>query len=736
MDNSIIIGLLQNTAILLSFSMLYENLWMKKEASRKLYRKLIIGFILGGIGIVIMFTPWKLGPGLIFDTRSVMLSVSGMFFGGTPTLIAMIITGTTRAIQGGDGVWMGLSVIASSGTIGILWNKFRPGWKKKNYLLELLTMGLIVHLIMAGCTVFLPSAKIWNTLKTIALPLLLIYTPATMLLGMLMLRQSKNWKNRLAKEKLRESERRFNTLLDTGNLVTVILDRKGNILFCNKYLLDISKYSHDEIIGRNWFHVFIPDESRDKINRLFNQIILQKGSARNIESEMLTKDGEILYISWFIMSMKSENPEGKGLVGIGANITGHKQLEIKLKEKNSEIESRNLELTEKNKELILAKQKAEESDYLKSAFLQNMSHEIRTPMNAIIGFSGLLNKKGLTEEKRATYTSIISGNTKQLLAIVNDILTISSIDAKQEKINNSEFSVKELLEELHFTLTPLAAQKNILFKYITHDDIQDYYIYTDKTKLTQILTNLIGNAIKFTSEGAVEFGYLYGTDKHDYGAQQKNRLTFFVKDSGIGIPEEMHEKIFERFRQADSTISARFGGTGLGLSISKAYVEMLGGKIWINSEPGKGSVFNFSLDCIPSISADEPISYSTGNNAESPIILVAEDEKNSFLLLSEILETLSLKFLWAKNGIEAVNLCESNPDIKLVLMDLKMPLMDGFKASEKIKQIRPSLPVIIQSAWIPENEIHHLKENTFDDYIMKPIIEAELRTKIPKFLGK
>jgi hypothetical protein len=138
----------------------------------------------------------------------------------------MIITGTTRAIQGGDGVWMGLSVIATSGTIGILWNKFRPGWKKKNYLVELLSLGLIVHLIMAVCTVFLPSDKIWNTLRTIALPLLLIYTPATMLLGMLMLRQAKNWKNRLAKEKLRESERRFNTLLDTGNLLPLSLTEK------------------------------------------------------------------------------------------------------------------------------------------------------------------------------------------------------------------------------------------------------------------------------------------------------------------------------------------------------------------------------------------------------------------------------------------------------------------------------------------------------------------------------
>jgi LytS/YehU family sensor histidine kinase len=206
MKDSIIIGLLQNTAILLAFSLVYDYLWIKSEGTRNILNKILTGLVIGVIGIILMLTPWILIPGIVFDTRSVMLSVSGLFFGATPTIIAILITGIFRISLGGDGVWMGIAVIVLSGAIGILWNKIRPLWKSSHYIADLVFLGFVVHLVMLGCTIFLPSGQRLSILKTLSVPILSIYPLSTVLLGSLMFRQYKNWQNRKASEKLRESE--------------------------------------------------------------------------------------------------------------------------------------------------------------------------------------------------------------------------------------------------------------------------------------------------------------------------------------------------------------------------------------------------------------------------------------------------------------------------------------------------------------------------------------------------
>jgi PAS domain S-box-containing protein len=728
MDKSIVIGLLQNTAILLAFSMLYENMWMKKEDTRKFSKKVLTGLVLGAIGIVIMYTPWQLSPGIVFDTRSVMLSISGLFFGAVPTSIAMIFTGTLRVIQGGGGMWMGLAVIISAGTIGILWRQLRPEWKQKNYKIELLSLGFVVHLVMALSTMLLPEGRMLVTLKAIALPLLFIYTPATLLLGLLMVKQANNWKNRLAKEKLRESERRFNQLLESGNILTVILDRNGNINFCNNYLLEITQYEYHELKGQNWFETFIPVDSREKLKSIFDKILINKETTRNFESPIIAKNGEIRYISWFSISLRSDKAENRGLASIGVNITEHKHFEIRLKEKNDEIETQNEELIQTNKELLLAKQKAEESDHLKTAFLQNMSHEIRTPMNAVIGFSGLLNKPLLNEEKRKSYTSIIVVSAKQLLSIVDDILTISSLDAKQEKLKITSFSLNHVLDNLYIIYKPQADGKKVSMVYKKALSDHESEIQGDKTKITQILSNLLNNALKFTSVGGIEFGYIIETSKNP------KVIRLYVKDSGIGIYPEMQEKVFERFVQADLSISKQFGGTGLGLAISKAFAELMNGKIWVESEPGKGSAFYLN---IPFVSAyrdqnfDPPVPLTFPGQSS---ILVADDEEYSFMIVEELFYDLKIKIIRARNGREAVEICKADPSIKLVLMDIKMPLLNGHEAAQIIKGFNAKLPIIAQTAYDLDSDIYSFRDTTFDDFIQKPINENELKLKLQKYL--
>jgi len=373
--------------------------------------------------------------------------------------------------------------------------------------------------------------------------------------------------------------------------------------------------------------------------------------------------------------------------------------------------------------LLQAKEHAEESDHLKTAFLQNMSHEIRTPMNAICGFSKMLNKPELSDEKRKSFISIIINSTNQLLSIVTDILTISSVDTKQEKVNIQKVCINSNIVDLLAIFKTQAQNQNISLYAKQQLTDRQSEIFTDNTKITQILSNLITNALKFTHEGFIEFGYNL---KGEF-------IEFYVKDSGIGIKTEMQEKIFERFRQANENINKKYGGTGLGLAISKAFTELLGGKIWVQSELDKGSTFYFTIPYKPVHEIDKTNS-PTEQNENFPTVLVAEDEECNFLLIEELLCDMDLKLIHAKDGKETVEICRTNPKIDLVLMDIKMPIMSGHEAAKLIKEFRPDLAIIAQSAYGLEQEIEKYS-GIFDDYVTKPIDENELQQKIMKYIN-
>lgn len=375
-------------------------------------------------------------------------------------------------------------------------------------------------------------------------------------------------------------------------------------------------------------------------------------------------------------------------------------------------------------ELIIAKEKAEESDHLKTAFLHNISHEVRTPMNAIVGFSGLLSEPNLVSEKRKYYTSIIEQSSEQLLSIINDIISIATIEAGQEIFNEKEIALNSALELLHQKFLPKAQEKNINLnlKHLLPEN--EANILSDSTKLVQVLTNLIGNAIKFTKQGYVNFGYkLLG-----------NEIEFFVEDTGIGIPLDVFDKIFERFRQADNNTAQLFGGSGLGLSISKAYVELMGGKTWLKSELGKGSTFYFNIPYkrVPKESTilKQPVNGKTTGIKTIKTILIAEDEDSNFMLMVELLSPFNVNIIRAFNGLEAVEICKSDQGIDLVLMDMKMPLMNGYDATRQIKSFMPNLPIIGQTAYSTDLDKNKVLECGCNDYISKPINRVLLISKI------
>jgi len=386
-------------------------------------------------------------------------------------------------------------------------------------------------------------------------------------------------------------------------------------------------------------------------------------------------------------------------------------------------------------ELVAAKEKAEESDKLKSAFLANMSHEIRTPMNGILGFSDLLKEPELTGEQQQEYIRIIEKSGARMLNIINDIVDISKIEAGQMKLDIKESNINEQIEYIYTFFKPEVEAKgmNLLMK--TSLPSKEAIIKTDREKVFAILTNLVKNAIKYSEEGVIELGYI----------KNGETLEFYVKDTGIGIPKDRQSAIFERFIQADITDKMARQGAGLGLSITKAYVEMLGGKIWVESQEGVGSTFYFTLPY-----NGEPEEKNVAGNGvtsqEEKIqinpevsglkILIAEDDETSEKLISINVKEFSKEIIEARTGNEAVEICRNNPAIDLILMDIQMPVMSGYEATRQIRQFNKDVVIIAQTAFGLSGDREKAIEAGCNDYISKPIKKDELLVLIQKYFNK
>jgi len=381
-------------------------------------------------------------------------------------------------------------------------------------------------------------------------------------------------------------------------------------------------------------------------------------------------------------------------------------------------------------ELIIARKKAEESDRLKSAFLANLSHEIRTPMNAIMGFTEFLKRPDLESDKRNTFISIVQESGNHLLSIIDDIIEISKIETGQISPHIGNVNIHRCIQDLFNALSVTMPQgKNVKLILELPENDSNITIRTDKVKVCQVLTNLISNAIKYTERGHVIIGYKVNHEDND--------LLLFVKDTGEGIDAKYHHLVFDRFSRIESDLAVRMGGSGLGLAISKAYVEMLGGNIMLQSEPGRGSEFSFTIPLKivrDEESGVEPEAETLKPEGNNELILLAEDEEINFLFFSRLFADKKYRLLRAKNGAEAVDMVRQNPEIRLILMDIKMPVLNGIMAFKQIRQIRPSVPVIAQTAHALPNEEKEIMSGGFDGYITKPIQEQKLFKLIHQLL--
>jgi len=384
--------------------------------------------------------------------------------------------------------------------------------------------------------------------------------------------------------------------------------------------------------------------------------------------------------------------------------------------------------------LIEAKEIAESQESIKGRFLANMSHEIRTPMNSIIGFSELMYRSD-DKDEQSLYLDIIKSSGQFLLNIINDVIDISKIESGQLDIKVQRVDVNELLNELSEIYSTDPRFQSDKVKIITNKplEIGNDLILTDKTRLRQVLSNLMDNAVKYTQVGLIELGYeLVNNDE-----SKPTQIRFYVKDSGVGIPQNQQQLIFDRFHQIREGDVAT--GSGLGLSIVQALVNKLGGEIKLKSEDGKGSEFSFNIPYIQRVANplinSQQVEDVTVPELKGHHILVAEDVDANYKFVSASLRKSNVKLTWVKNGKEAVEAVIKNNDFDLVLMDLRMPVMDGYKASEQIKILQPKIPIIGLSVGSTKGEMEKALEAGCDDYLAKPISIPDFYKKLNFYLN-
>jgi PAS domain S-box-containing protein len=467
------------------------------------------------------------------------------------------------------------------------------------------------------------------------------------------------------------------------------------------------------------YHKYVVKE-RIPFNKEYKIIRINDGAERWMHGT-----GELVY---------DEKGEPVRMHGAIQDITDRKEFEKRLQEKNEDYESVNEELKQTNDELYAAKEKAEESDRLKSSFLANMSHEIRTPMNGILGFVDLLKEPDLEGDQQESYIALIEKSGERMLNIINDIIDISKIEAGLKTIDISESNINEQIEYIYTFFKPEVEAKGLGLSFKNALTANESIIDTDREKVYAILTNFVKNAIKYSDEGIIEIGYL---KKGDF-------LEFYVKDNGVGIPQERHETIFERFIQGGIDEKLAQQGAGLGLAISKAYVEMLGGEIWVESEEGAGSTFRFTLpyDTKPKENAlqKDSLSNAAKNKHTSEVsglkILIAEDDEISEILLAEGIKSLAGEIVKTRTGVDAVDACREHSDIDLVLMDIQMPKMNGYEATRKIREFNKNVVIIAQTAYGLSGDREKSIEAGCNDYISKPISKDKLLALIEKYFRR
>ncbi|HAQ64936.1 MAG TPA: hypothetical protein DCR43_03640 [Bacteroidales bacterium] len=543
---------------------------------------------------------------------------------------------------------------------------------------------------------------------------------------------------KLADEKLTSERKLLRTLIDHLPDAIYMKDKLGRKMLANKADIENIGIPEEKIIGHSDEELF-PADIAAKFRADDNQVLQNGIPVLGREELMINKDGKKQWLLTDKLPLIDEEGNITGLVGIGRDISLQKEYETSLVKQNIEFQALNeefmvtneelnlslAEIQKMNTELIQAKKSAEESDKLKTAFLANISHEIRTPLNGIMGFSEQMSDPGLSISDRQTFSTLISESGQRLTAVINDIVDISLLQTHQAKLSTEPTDLVDLVRETSSQFTESARQLGLTLT--TDLPSEPMIATTDGKRLSQIIGKLLDNALKFTPLGGITVGL----------RRDKNMALFYVRDTGIGISSEVQEAIFNPFRQADIDSWKNISGQGLGLSIVRGFVSLMGGRIWLSSSKNEGSTFWISIPAmVTESSSPQPKQpESPRRNSEDLItILAAEDEHSNLIYLETILSKGPYKLIHAVNGAEAIALLDKNPEVSLILMDIKMPVMDGLTAFKIIRQTHPEIPVVALTAFAMADEAIRIKQAGFNEYLTKPYKRADLLKLIERLV--
>jgi len=514
-------------------------------------------------------------------------------------------------------------------------------------------------------------------------------------------------KNNVLIKQLQDKQAYINSIIEAvPAAIGLISDRI--ILFVNKYACLMSGYDYDEIVGQDTKILYPTESEYLRVSKLIYETNGSKdgddSSIKNIVTVWKMKNGTLIDV--FISLCKVESdvlPNSYTVVAV--DITSQRLYED---------------------ELIKAKEQAEQAEFLKTRFLCNISHELRTPANGIVGFAELL-LKNQNPAKQEKYIKIILNSSQQLVRIISDIIDISKIETGDVEIFESEANIKKIFNELYeqyFNILVARNKINIKLGYDFQYPEKQGIIITDNEKLKHILNNLINNAIKFTDRGEIKFGVTI----------KDNILEFYVKDTGIGIEEDEQESIFSAFRQTLAPKRKLYGGNGLGLAISKGLLKYMGGNIWLTSQKDVGTTVYFTIPYKPK--------YADNNNYDNMKkwgnfkLLIVEDDVTAAKLIESALEDTGIKLSHATTGLEALRIFRKDPKFDIIIMDMRLPEMDGYETTRRIKEIRPDIPIIAQTAYAFSEDRNKCLKAGCDEYMTKPIIESELIMMLERFLEK
>lgn len=840
--------LIYNLSTLVALTAL-SDLINRSFRSIKTSVKVIQGVLFGVAVLITMMNPFVLSEGVIFDGRSIILSLCALFYGPIAGIIAAIFALVYRIILGGPGLLTGELVILSSTIIGVFFY-FKKYDIVKNRYLYLYIFGMIVHSVMLTIFLSLPIIYRADTFNTISLTVVVFYPIVTVLIGIMMTNQltySKlfndfdlqrenlsitlnsigdgvismdlnmnvlninstvvnlivvseinaigkpvndilkiyhgqddrveyslvqtissviaekkpialidffyllldktifspiilnlapiinrgsevvgiviTFSNTSIQEALRsslgKSKALFKAVFKASVNAISVVDSSGSIVDVNPSFINLFGFSKDELFNDNFkfFNMIHPDERASSIHKM--ELLFNHSSKIIIsEKRLVCKDGtQIWVLSNSVAVNDAQNKKVEYVVCQFIDITELKNKELELEDKNSKLEK----LAD---DFSLAKEKAETSNNLKSAFLSNMSHEIRTPLNGILGVADLIIQGRVEEAEQKEFVEILQVSCNRLLSTINDVLDASKIEANDIRINETEFYIISLFDHLHITFSDAFSQKSLKFELIIDESVdQNILLKSDYDKVFLILSKLISNAVKFTERGSIELRCSY--DNAFY--------CFEVRDTGIGVSDEFIPQLFASFTQEDVSINRGYEGSGLGLSIANGYATALNGSLSVTSKKGFGSNFVLKL----------PYVHTTQEQKDMPArapytlnILVAEDDDISFFLLERILnKDFQANVMRAKTGVEALEIINREQNVHLILMDMKMPEMDGYTCIQRIRELNIEVPIIAVTAFAFADDFHRAIQIGANDYISKPYNNEQLVQKIKSFVG-